>query len=127
MKKVLTKNEVKNVVKIETRRLEFDELDYDLIIRNLNADAVLKLQKYIENDKPTPEYFFHLIVLSVIDDEMLPVFTLEDAKNLPPNVLNKLLIDISELNGLDKEAVEKAKQELFLAKNSDLLTDSASN
>lgn len=110
--KRLSKEEILKKNTVKTREIEIEEWGGSILIRSLNAYSVLKLKDYIKDGQADEDYYFHLVKLSVVDDEFREVFTLEEARNIEPTVLNKLLIGILDLNSLDKDAVEKAREEL---------------
>jgi hypothetical protein len=111
MGKRLSKAEIIERSKPKTKDIEIPEWDDAVItLRKLNSSTALTLRELIKDGKPTTnDYFYLLLVESVVDDKGSKVYTLEEAKDIDATILNKLLTEIASFNGMD---VSKAKEQL---------------
>ena len=90
--------------------LEIDGVKF--FLRRLSASYIIDLQKRNKQNALTEENFFEMLSKSVCDKKGNLVFTVEDSKQLDIFVLNTLITEMMSYNALNKDSVERAKEEL---------------
>lgn len=96
-----------------SRKLKKISLDAgDIYIKALSANEVFDLKNKTSVEKPDEQTLYFLVSLSVCDKEGKTILEVEDVANLDIETINKIVIEIYEFNGLNPDAVAKAKEQL---------------
>ena len=111
--KKLSREDILKANQPKTKEIEVPEWNGAITIKSLKAGDVLKLEELKQNGKPTPEYFFALIAYSVVDENLKPVLTIEQASEIESIPLNRILIEILDLNKMAPDAVQKAREDFL--------------
>jgi len=89
-------------------------LDGEVNLKQLSSSQVMGLTEKYQNGELTQEdYTYAIVVMSVIDDDGLPVFDDVNIKEMSVEVMTELAQAIGQLNNLD---VERAKADANLKK-----------
>lgn len=82
-------------------------------VRRLSASFIFDLQgKQKENKLATEETLYILVAESICDREGMPLFTADEARGLNVFLLNSLITEAMDFNGLNPDAVDKAREKL---------------
>jgi len=115
--KRLNKSEFMNVAKRKVRDVEVPEWDAIITIKSLSAKVVLECQEYLKKGDQS-SFAFALFANSVIDENGNPMFTIEEAEELDYTVLDRLVLEIMDLNNIAPDMVKKARESLKNLRNS---------
>jgi hypothetical protein len=112
MGSLLSKKDILEKSKPKITRVYVEAFDGDILIRSLSAQKVLKLQDNLIDGKANANYFNNLISLSIVDENNELVYTFDEASELDSKPFNEIILAISEANGMNPDAIAKAKEEL---------------
>lgn len=95
---------------LKTRRVSLE--NGDVLIKALPASAVFSMREATDGKAPSEDALYKLVALSICDERGNAILSIEDVANLDLVTINTVIAEIYSLNGLNPEAVEKAKAEL---------------
>jgi hypothetical protein len=82
-------------------------------VRRLSASFIFDLQKKQKDNKlAMDETLYILLAESICDRDGEPLFTADEARGLNVFLLNSLITEAMDFNGLNPDAVDKAREKL---------------
>jgi hypothetical protein len=104
----------------KTKKIELE--DGDIYIKLLNANQIFQLQNKNKDEAPSESMLFELASICVCDKSGNTFMSPEDISLLDMETINKIIIAIYEFNGLNPDAVAKAKEVLKSTESPNALT-----
>jgi hypothetical protein len=86
---------------------------FKFYVRQLSASFIFDLQKKQKNSElAMDETLYILLAESICDRDGEPLFTADEARGLNVFLLNSLITEAMDYNGLNPDAVDKAREKL---------------
>lgn len=92
------------------KKVEVDGVAFYL--KRLSAAYIISLQEINKKSALTEQNFFEMLSKSICDSKGNSIFSLDEVQQFDIYMLNMLVTEMMNFNGLNKDSVEKARSEL---------------